>query len=465
MASIEKREGKSGQASYRITVCAGYDKQGNKVRTKMSFKPEPGMTERQALKAAQKAAVEFERQINQGYVVDDRHTFAEYADYVVGIKVRGGLKRSTQDSYAALLERINAAIGHMKLKDIRPMHLNQFYESLSESGKREGTERAVPIVDVKAYLKGEHITQVALAEKAGIAKTTVEQICTGKRVNKETAKAVACVLGVKAEKLFRLELNAAPLSAKTVLEYHRLISAVLTQAEKEMLVPYNAAAKATPPKVVRHEVNHFQPEQVRAILTALEEEPLKWRLITELLMITGCRRGEVVGLKWSRIDFEKKRLLIDTAVLSSASKSIYEGPTKTDNIRYIPLPNETIGLLRRHRVAQLELRLANGSRWNNTDFVFTQDNGLPMNPDSVTSWLSNCSKRHGLPHMNPHAFRHTAASVLISQGTDIVTVSKMLGHSRVSTTEDIYSHVIEESMQQASNTLAEVYYKGKAVGE
>lgn len=156
---------------------------------------------------------------------------------------------------------------------------------------------------------------------------------------------------------------------------------------------------------------------------------------------------------------------MDTAVLSSASKSIYEGPTKTDNIRYIPLPDETFRLLRRYKVAQLELRLANGSRWNNTDFVLTQDNGLPMNPDSVTSWLSDFSKRHSLPHINPHAFRHTAASVLISQGTDILTVSKMLGHSWASTTEDIYSHVIEESKQQASNALAYIYYKSEAAGE
>lgn len=109
----------------------------------------------------------------------------------------------------------------------------------------------------------------------------------------------------------------------------------------------------------------------------------------------------------------------------------------------------------------MELQLANGDRWVQTDYVFTQSDGSPIRPDTITQWLAKFSKRKNLPHINPHAFRHTAASVLISQGTDVVTVSKMLGHAKVSTTEDIYSHVIEESKQQASNALAEVYFRRK----
>lgn len=82
-----------------------------------------------------------------------------------------------------------------------------------------------------------------------------------------------------------------------------------------------------------------------------------------------------------------------------------------------------------------------------------------------SEWLSAFSKRKGLQHINPHAFRHTAASILVTQGIDIVTVSKMLGHARVSTTEDIYSHVIEASKELASDELANVYYRNEAVNE
>jgi integrase len=128
----------------------------------------------------------------------------------------------------------------------------------------------------------------------------------------------------------------------------------------------------------------------------------------------------------------------------------------------IPLPDETLALLLRHKTAQAELQLKNGDLWQGTGYIFTQDDGKPMNPDSIIGWLSDFSKRYKLPHINPHAFRHTAASVLISQGADIITVSKMLGHAKVSATGDIYiaySHVIEESKQQAGNTLAPAFFK------
>ena len=87
----------------------------------------------------------------------------------------------------------------------------------------------------------------------------------------------------------------------TSLEHHRLIHTILAQAEKEMLVPYNAADKAFPPKSSRKEVNYFQPEDISRIMDALETEPIKWRAITELLIVTGCRRGEIMGLKWDRV--------------------------------------------------------------------------------------------------------------------------------------------------------------------
>lgn len=105
--------------------------------------------------------------------------------------------------------------------------------------------------------------------------------------------------------------------------------------------------------------------------------------------------------------------------------------------------------------------MLNGDRWQDTGYIFTQDDGLPMHPDSITTWLAKFSKRHGLPHINPHSFRHSVASILISAGTDIVTVSKQLGHSQVSTTGDIYSHVIEESKAQATECIADIMLRRK----
>ncbi len=102
------------------------------------------------------------------------------------------------------------------------------------------------------------------------------------------------------------------------------------------------------------------------------------------------------------------------------------------------------------------------STWLRTDYVFTQDNGNRMSPDSITGWLKDFSSRHGLPHINPHAFRHTVASVLLANGTDIVTVSKQLGHASITTTESFYSHIIEENKAKAADCIANVLIQKKA---
>ena len=118
-------------------------------------------------------------------------------------------------------------------------------------------------------------------------------------------------------------------------------------------------------------------------------------------------------------------------------------------------------LLRQHRRECLELRMKNGERWKETGYVFIQDDGSPMNPDSIGTWLRKFSDRHGLPHINPHAFRHTVASVLIANGTDVVTVSKQLGHHKISTTEDFYSHLIEKNKEKAADCIAATLLRRK----
>ena len=82
-----------------------------------------------------------------------------------------------------------------------------------------------------------------------------------------------------------------------------------------------------------------------------------------------------------------------------------------------------------------------------------------MHPDSITSWLSKFSKRHGLPHINPHAFRHTMVSMLYFNGMDSISISKRLGHAQVSTTADIYAHVIAEADQKSADILSDIFLK------
>lgn len=250
------------------------------------------------------------------------------------------------------------------------------------------------------------------------------------------------------------------LSAKTILEHHRLISTVLEQAVKEGLVPFNVASRATLPKAEHREVNYFQPEQVTAIRDALEQESIKWKTLIHLFLITGARRGELLGLRWDKVDFSRNQLYICNSVLYSPDVGIYESTPKTERSkRFISLPGETMHLLRQYRAWQNEERLRLGAYYQDQGFVFAQDNGRPMHPDSVTDWLGKFSQRHQLPHINPHAFRHTMASMLYFNGVDSVSISKRLGHAQVSTTANIYAHVMEEADQKSADILADIFLK------
>ena len=129
--------------------------------------------------------------------------------------------------------------------------------------------------------------------------------------------------------------------------------------------------------------------------------------------------------------------------------------TKTDDERFLKLPSETMALLREYRTWYLEFQISNGDRWENSGYLFVQDNGLPGHPDSITGWMGEFSDRHGLPHINPHKFRHTMASLLYFNGADAVAISKRLGHAKVSTTQNFYAHVIAEADAQAAESIAD----------
>lgn len=394
MANIQERRDKSGKLiSFSIRVHRGRGADGKQLKPyTATFDVQPTWTEKSARRKAEAFAANFEKEIKEGRISDNRQKFAAYCDYVIELKEKRGVKHSTITRYKELTKRIYPAIGHMKLTAVRADVLNDFYGALSADG-----------------------------------------------LNKRTG---------------------GKLSNKTILEHHRLISTVLEQAVKEGLVPFNVAERTELPKATRKEVNYFQPEQVAAIRDAAETEPLKWKTLLHLFLVTGARRGELLGLKWKNVDFDGSRIYICNNVLYTPDRGIYEDSPKTEkSIRYISLPQETTALLREHLRAQLQQRFAMGDRWHNRDFVFTQENGEPMHPDSVTDWLNKFSKRHDLPHINPHAFRHTMASILYFNGVDSISISKRLGHAQPSTTTNIYAHIIEEADKKNADIIADVFLK------
>lgn len=462
MANIQERRDKSGKLiSYSIRVHRGRGADGRQLKPyTATFEVSPTWTEKSARKKAEAFAATFEKECREGTASDSRKTFRDYCEYVIDLKESRGVKHKTIKNYRDLTQRIYPAIGHIKLKDLRPDHLNSFYTELSKPGVRRSGAKATAKISLPEILKDKSFTRSSLAQKNGINVNTVSNAVNGKPIKADAAESICTALGLKPDKVFTIEQDTRPLSAKTIIEYHHLISTVLTQAVNDGLVPFNVAERATLPKYKKPEVNYFQPEQLTMIREALEDAPIKWKVLTHLVLITGARRGEILGLKWDNVDFKRNRIRICNNLLYTPDKGIYEDTNKTEaSGRYVVLPEETMQLLRQYKAWQNGERLRLGAYYQYQGFVFSRDDGSPMHPDSVTSWMNRFSKRHGLPHINPHAFRHTMASVLFFNGMDSVTISKRLGHSKVSTTEDIYAHIIEAADQQSADILADAFLK------
>lgn len=333
----------------------------------------------------------------------------------------------------------------------------------------EAQVRAGTLTDTRETFSAYCDYVISLKERLGIKHSTIARY-------KALTERIYPALGhiklkdLKADNLnrFYFKLSASgenkrtggKLSAKSIIEHHRLISAVLAQAVKEGLLPFNPASRADVPKLEKKEVNYFQPADAEKILEALNNEPLKWRALVSLLLMTGARRGEILALKWHNIDFKRGEVFIEKSVLYSSDIGIYETEPKTEKSkRHITIPQETLDLLSEYRQLQTSEQVRLGAHFIAKDYVFARDDGKPMHPDSVTGYLSKFSARYGLPHINPHAFRHTMASMLYYNGVDSVSISRRLGHAQVSTTANIYAHVIEKADKESADILSKTFYR------
>ena len=336
--------------------------------------------------------------------------------------------------------------------------MNEFYQILGKSGARLNKKK-VKIksdFDFKQWLKNNSTSITGFSKIAGISPSTLSSAIKGKLITYEKAKMIVEAMKYDFNDIFEIDINNTPLSNKTILEHHRVISTILAQAEKEMLISYNPAALATPPKPQKTKPIYYQPKEMLDILKALNEAPLKWKTITYMLIDTGCRRGEIMGLKWESVDLNDVIITIERSLLYSSQKGVFESTTKNDIDRVLRISSETILLLKKWKKEQNKFK-KNSDDWIDTGYVFTTNNGDRMNPDSITDWLDKFSKANNLPHVHPHAFRHTAASTMIANGIDIVTVANELGHTNPMTTATIYTHQIQLAKARAQGARGSIF--------
>ena len=263
------------------------------------------------------------------------------------------------------------------------------------------------------------------------------------------------------------ERTGRPLARKTVIHHLSFISDVFSYAVKMDMLTYNPCRKVTVPKGEAKEKDIYTIEEITRIFELLDGEnvPTKFRVFFKLAVYSGYRRSELLGLEWKDVDFENNLISVRRTSCYTAKKGIYTDTTKTKRSqRTIKFPASVMELLKQFKAEQDELAQQVGDKWIDSDRLFVKWNGEPMNNNTPYFWLNEFCEKHGLPFYGLHSFRHLFASMLVNEGVDIVTVSGALGHSTVSTTSNIYCHLLENSQAKVSEAITNVLKIGASDG-
>ena len=451
MATVTKR----GE-TYKITVSCGYDCNGKQIRRSMTWKPASGMTQRQIEKELNRQLVTFEEKVASGLYLDGSIKFADFADKWFQDYAEKHLKAKTIARYKELMRRIIPAIGHIRLDRLQPQHLLSFYDNLAEPGIRLDASYT-PVKDINTRLEQCGFNRANLAKAAGVSESTVSGLCRGRSVSEKVAYAVASSLQEKTNDLFTRNEKEETLSGKTILEHHRLISSVLTTAVQWQIILANPCDRVKPPKVETKEAKYLEDTEAIHLFELLEQEPIKYRVMIELLVYSGFRRGELCGLEWRDIDFKNKLVRVERTSMYLPGKGVFDDTPKTSNsIRTIKLSDHAFQLLLEYKLWQNTQRAKAGDRWTDTGKVFTTWDGKPIHPDTISGWFHGFVSKNDLPPICLHSLRHTNASLLIANHTDITTVSKRLGHANTATTAKIYAHALRRADEIAAETLQDI---------
>lgn len=247
------------------------------------------------------------------------------------------------------------------------------------------------------------------------------------------------------------------LSPKTIKHYLSFVSTIFDYAIRMGIVKENPCKHVILPEQAKTEKQCYTIEETQTFLQLLEYEPLKYQVFFTLAIYGGFRRAELLGLEWSDIDFQNNTIEICRSSLYTKEKGVYTDTPKTaKSSRILKVPQQVILLLKQYKKQQNQERLRAGDKWNITNRLFVNWNGMPMNPGTPYEWLKRFCDRNQLNFYGVHAFRHLNASLLIHSGVDIRTVSAALGHSNTTTTLNIYAHTFAQTQARASQAIAEV---------
>ena len=258
----------------------------------------------------------------------------------------------------------------------------------------------------------------------------------------------------KIEQFYRT-LILSGLGARTVKIVHSVLHRAFEKAVMYNLLTSNPAHGATLPKYQHAEMQIWDEVQVMQFLSAAHES--RYEALYHLAVKTGMRQGELLGLKWSDLQWHNGTLLVQRQVqkIPRQGWSFLTPKTKAGR-RAIKVGDATLQILRLHRERQEIEKSATGERWEEYGLVFTSKVGTPGDPSNLRLEFNRIISEAGLPKIRFHDLRHTAASLMLNHGVPVIVVSKRLGHSQPSTTLDVYGHLYHEMQNDAAKIMDEL---------
>ncbi|WP_329395342.1 site-specific integrase [Streptomyces lydicus] len=235
-------------------------------------------------------------------------------------------------------------------------------------------------------------------------------------------------------------------TAATAKEAHRVLRTALTAACKEELITRNVAGLVEPPRAKSRELSPWTLDETLDFLAAARKDPLYAAFVLAITM--GLRRGEIVGLRWADIDLEQRVLYIRQQTQRRRGV-LYDDDPKGRRRRAVPLPAMCIAPLRWHRMRHTDAKTRAGEKWQEGGYVFTTRTGRPVEPRNLYRSFTRVAQSAGLRVIRLHDARHGCATILTAAGVAPRVVMEILGHSQISITMDVYTHVVQDTQREA----------------
>lgn len=247
------------------------------------------------------------------------------------------------------------------------------------------------------------------------------------------------------------------LSPTSVRYQYNILREALTQAVKWELLAVNPCAAIDPPRKEKFQAKVYTPDQLQQLLEAAQSSNINLPVV--LAVTCGMRRGEVCGLRWQDISFDKSILFVRNS-LDWENSQLKLRPVKTSTSeRSVKLPQLALDVLKIEKRQQAEDKLRAGGMYDDKDFCWAWDDGRPHDPDYLYKQFRKVLAENKLPQIRFHDLRHSHATFLLLAGVPIKVISERLGHSSTKITQDIYSHVLPQMQEQAADEVDRILAK------